>query len=181
MFDEELKSRFVGTRVTIDMVKFFDEGVTEYTEREGYLYDGPWELALQTGGVTGTGISSPSALMQNTLDSISQKKIAPFLSDIVLKPSPTYWALQRSGKHVTGAELVFPLLTQEEPTGGAFWGDQVLNTAGIHSIQPANQVWRAYYQVCSIPALDIILGSGGASAIDVVKAKMQTCSASLLP
>ena len=132
-------------------------------------------------GVVGTGIQSPSALMQGTLDAISQKKIAPFLSDIVLKPSPTYWALQRSGKHVTGAELVFPLLTQEEPTGGAFWGDQVLNTAVVDSIQPSNQVWRAYYQVCSIPTLDIILGSGGASAIDVVKAKMQACAASLLP
>jgi hypothetical protein len=133
------------------------------------------------GGITGTGIQQPSALMQLTLDSISQKKIAPFLSDIVLKPSPTWWALQRSGKHVTGAELIFPLLYEEEPTGGAFWGDQVLNTSVIDSIQPANQVWRAYYQVCAIATLDIILGSGGASAVDVVKAKMQACAASLLP
>ncbi len=132
-------------------------------------------------GVIGTGISSPSALLQGTLDAISQKKIAPFLSDIVIKPSPTHWALQRSGKHVTGAELVFPLLTQEEPTGGAFWGDQLLNTSVIDSIQPANQVWRAYYQAAAIPTLDVILGSGGASAIDVVKAKMQVCAASLLP
>jgi hypothetical protein len=132
-------------------------------------------------GVVGTGISSPSALMQNTLDAISQKKLAPFMSDIVLNPSPEYWAFQRSGKHVTGAELVFPLLTQEEPTGGAFWGDQILNTSIIDSIQPANQVWRAYYQSCAVPVLDIILGSGGASAIDVVKAKMQACAASLLP
>jgi hypothetical protein len=132
-------------------------------------------------GVIGTGISSPSALLQNTLDAISQKKIAPFLSDIVIKPSPTHWALQRSGKHVTGAELIFPLLTQEEPTGGAFWGDQLLNTSVIDSIQPANQVWRAYYQSAAIPTLDVILGSGGASAIDVVKAKMQVCAASLLP
>lgn len=131
-------------------------------------------------GVVGTGIYSPSALIVNTLDSIAQKKIAPFLSDIVLNPSPTYWAFQRSGKHVTGAELVFPLLTQEETTGGAFWGDQVLNTSVVDSIQPANQVWRAYYQSCAIPTLDIILGSGGASAIDVVKAKMQVCAGSLL-
>lgn len=132
-------------------------------------------------GVIGTGVSSPSALMVNTLDAISQKKIAPFMSDIVLKPSPEYWAFQRSGKHVTGAELVFPLLTQEEPTGGAFWGDQILNTSVVDSIQPANQVWRAYYQSCAVPVLDIILGSGGASAIDVVKGKMQACAASLLP
>lgn len=132
-------------------------------------------------GVVGTGISSPTALLQGTLDAISQKKIAPFLSDIVIKPSPTHWALQRSGKHITGAELVFPLLTQEEPTGGAFYGDQLLNTSVIDSIQPANQVWRFYYQACAIPTTDIIIGSGGASAIDVVKAKMQVCAASLLP
>src|ERR1700742_4253895 len=116
--------------------------------------------------ITGTGINSPSALLVNTLDSLVQKKVAPFMSDIVLKPSPTYWALQRSGKHVTGGELVFPLLTQEEPTGGAFWGDQTLNTSTVDSIQPANQVWRAYYQSVAVPTLDIILGSGGASAID---------------
>lgn len=175
MFEELKKTVTISTRVVFDMETM------QVIERDSYEYSGPMALALQTGGVTGTGISSPSALMQNTLDSISQKKIAPFLSDIVLNPSPTYWALQRSGKHVTGAELVFPLLTQEEPTGGAFWGDQVLNTSVVDSIQPANQVWRAYYQVCAIPTLDIILGSGGASAIDVVKAKMQTCAASLLP
>jgi len=134
-----------------------------------------------TTGAIGTGINQPSALIVNTLDALTQKRIAPFVSDITLKPSPTYWALQRSGKHVTGGELVFPLLTQEEPTGGAFWGDQVLNTSVVDSIQPANQVWRAYYQNCAVPTLDIILGSGGASAVDVVKAKMQACAASLLP
>ena len=174
MEDVKLQPQY-STRVV------FDIETGALLERDSHTYDGPWALCLQTGGVTGTGISSPSAFLQNLLDSISQKKIAPFISDIVLNPSPTYWAFQRSGKRVTGAELVFPLLTQEEPTGGAFWGDQTLNTATVDSIQPANQVWRAYYQTCAIPTLDIILGSGGASAIDVVKAKMQTCAASLLP
>lgn len=180
---DELKfsaSSFLSTHTVYTRVVFDMETMQEQCS-ESYDYSGSWDLALQTGGVVGTGISSPTALMQNTLDSISQKKIAPFLSDIVLKPSPTYWAFQRSGKHVTGGELVFPLLTQEEPTGGAFWGDQVLNTSVIDSVQPANQVWRAYYQSVAIPTLDIILGSGGASAIDVVKAKMQTCAASFLP
>lgn len=134
-----------------------------------------------TTGQIGTGINSPSALLVNTLDSLTQKKIAPFISDITLRPSPTYWALQRSGKHITGGELVFPLLVQEENTGGYFWGDMILNTAVIDSLRPANQVWRAAYQNISIPTLDIILGSGGASAIDVVKAKMQVGAASLLP
>lgn len=169
---ELLKQRWISTKVVIDMETM------AVVEKEGYLYDGP---VAECAGVTGTGINQPSALLVNTLDSITQKKIAPFLSDIVLKPSPTYWALQRSGKHVTGGELVFPLLTLEEPTGGAFWGDQVLNTSVVDSVQPANQVWRGYYQTIAIPTMDIILGSGGASAIDVVKAKMQTGAASLLP
>jgi hypothetical protein len=172
MKDVNEKTVTISTRVVIDMATM------EVVERDSYEYSGPMELCV---GVTGTGISSPSAFLVNTLDSIAQKKIAPYISDIVLNPSPTYWAFQRSGKHVTGAELVFPLLTQEEPTGSAFWGDQVLNTSTVDSIQPANQVWRAYYQNCSIPTMDIILGSGGASAIDLVKAKMQTCAASLLP
>lgn len=138
-------------------------------------------MALQYGGVVGTGLSSPSAFLQNTLDSLTQKFIQPSVSDIVINPSPTYWAFQRSGKHITGGELVFPLLTQEEPTGGAFWGDQLLNTSTVDSIQPANQVWRGYYQSCAIPTMDLILGSGGASAINVLKAKMQACAASFLP
>jgi hypothetical protein len=137
--------------------------------------------AVQTGGVIGTGIQSPSALIQNTLDAIVQKKIAPYLSDIVNKPSPTHWALQRSGKHVTGAELVFPLLSAEDPTGGAFYGDQLLNTGVVDNVIPANQVWRFYYQNVAIATTDIIMGSGGASAIDLVKAKMQIAAASLLP
>lgn len=138
-------------------------------------------MAIQTGGVIGTGISSPSALIQNTLDALVQKKIAPYLSDIVNKPSPTHWALQRSGKHVTGGELVFPLLAAEDPTGGSFYGDQILNTGVIDNVIPANQIWRFYYQNAAIATTDIILSSGGASAVDLVKAKMQIASASLLP
>jgi len=137
--------------------------------------------ALQYGGVVGTGISSPSALIQNTLDALVSKKIAPYLSDIVNKPSPVHWALQRSGKHVTGGELVFPLLSAEDPTGGAFYGDQLLNTGVIDNVIPANQVWRFYYQNVAIATTDIIMAAGGASAIDLVKAKMQIAAASLLP
>jgi hypothetical protein len=132
-------------------------------------------------GVVGTGIYSPPALMQNTLDALTQKKIAPYLADIVNKPSPTHWALQRSGKHVTGGALIFPLLTAEDPAGGAFWGDQNLNTSVFDPVIPAEQQWRFYYQNIAIATTDIILGSGGASAVDIVKAKMQIGAASLLP
>jgi len=138
-------------------------------------------IAPHFAGVVGTGIQSPSALMQNTLDALVQKKIAPYLSDIVNKPSPTHWALQRSGKHVTGGELVFPLLAAEDPNGGAFYGDQLLNTGVVDNVIPANQVWRFYHQNISIATTDLILGSGGASTVDLVKAKMQIGAASLLP
>ena len=132
-------------------------------------------------GVVGTGIYSPPALMQNTLDALVQKKIAPYMADIVNKPSPTHWALQRSGKHVTGGALIFPLLTAEDPAGGAFYGDQNLNTSVFDPVIPAEQQWRFYYQNVAIATTDIVLGSGGASAIDIVKAKMQIAAASLLP
>jgi hypothetical protein len=132
-------------------------------------------------GVIGTGISSPTAQLINTLDSIGQKLIYPSLGDIVFKPSPTFWALTRNGKKFSaGAEIVYPLATTEEPTGGAYYGDQLLNTAVIDSIQPANQVWRAYYQAVSIPVTDIILGRGGPAGLDLVKVKMQMGAASFL-
>lgn len=132
-------------------------------------------------GVIGTGISSPTAQLINTLDSIGQKLIYPSLGDITFKPSPTFWALTRNGKKFSaGAEIVYPLITLEEPTGGAYYGDQLLNTAVIDSIQPANQVWRAYYQSISIPVTDIILGRGGPAGLDLVKVKMQVGAASFL-
>lgn len=132
-------------------------------------------------GVIGTGISSPTAQLINTLDSIGQKLIYPSLGDITFKPSPTFWALTRNGKKFSsGAEIVYPLATIEEPTGGAYYGDQLLNTAVIDSIQPANQVWRAYYQAVSIPVTDIILGRGGPAGLDLVKVKMQMGAASFL-
>src|ERR1035438_4550534 len=138
-------------------------------------------IAPQMAGVVGTGIQSPPALMQNTLDALVQKKIAPYMADIVNKPSPTLWALQRSGKHVTGGALIFPLLTAEDPAGGSVYGDMNLNTSVFDPIIPAEQQWRFYYQNVAIATTDIILGSGGASAIDIVKAKMQIAAASLLP
>jgi hypothetical protein len=132
-------------------------------------------------GVVGTGVQSPTAQLINTLDSVGQKLIYPALGDIVFKPSPAFWALMRNGKKFSaGAEIVYPLATTEETTGGAYYGDQLLNTAVVDSIQPANQVWRAYYQAVSIPVTDIILGRGGPAGLDLVKVKMQICSASFL-
>src|SRR5260370_17199808 len=65
-------------------------------------------------------------------------------------------------------------------TGGAYFGDMLLNTAVVDSIQPATQVWRSYYQSISIPTLDIILNRGQAGILPLVKTKFQAGCGSLL-
>jgi hypothetical protein len=39
------------------------------------------------------------------------------------------WALVRRGKKMAGGALVYPEFYQEETTGGAYYGAQLLNTA----------------------------------------------------
>ena len=128
--------------------------------------------------VIGTGINTPPAELVNTMTAITQKYIVPILADQVLKPSGTWWAFTRKGKKFKGGELVYPLLTAEELTGGAYYGDQLLNTAVTDSIQPADQVWRHYYQAVSLPVTDIIANQG--SGLDIVQLKMEAASGSLL-
>jgi hypothetical protein len=132
--------------------------------------------------IQGSGINTPPAQLVNTLNSITEKGILPYLGDEVFLPSPIFWWFARKGtNHMfrTG-ELVYPLVTAEEMTGGAYYGDQLLDTAVIDSIQPANQVWKFYYQSLSLPVTDIILNRGGTSALDLVKTKFKVASASFL-
>ncbi len=131
-------------------------------------------------GVTGTGISSPSAQLLNTLDSISQKFILPEISDQIFIPSPAFWKFTKDGKHFYGGELVYPLATAEDLNGGAYYGDQLLNTAVVDNIQPANQLWRFYYQSCAIPLTDLTLNAGPTGIINLAKAKWQIATASIL-
>ena len=130
--------------------------------------------------VVGLGLASPPVMLSNTVNAISQKYIVPILGDNVFKPSPVFWALTREGKKFGAGELVFPEINQEETPGGAYFGDQLLDTSVIDSIAPANQQWRPYRQPISIPITDIILNRGGAGNLDIVKAKYQTASASFL-
>jgi hypothetical protein len=128
----------------------------------------------------GTGIESPSAQLTNTLTATTQKHIVPALGDNIFKPSPTFWAFTRKGKKLSGGEIVYPEINQEETTGGAYYGDQLLNTAVVDSISPANQKWRFYYQSISIPVTDLILNKGAAGSLDVLKLKFQIASGSFL-
>jgi len=130
------------------------------------------------GGVFGTGINAPPAVLQATMDAITQKAIEPVLADQVMNPSATFWALCRKGKVFKGGELIYPLLFTEELTGGAYVGAQLLNTTVTDSIQPANQVWRDYYEAISIPVTDVIRNSG--SGLDIIQMKVEAASSSFL-
>ena len=130
--------------------------------------------------VVGLGLASPPVQLSNTVNAISQKYIVPVLGDNVFKPSPVFWALTREGKKFGAGELVFPEIYQEELPGGAYYGDQLLDTSVVDSIQPANQQWKPYRQPIVIPVTDIILNRGGAGNLDLIKAKFQTASASFL-
>jgi hypothetical protein len=132
-------------------------------------------------GTIGTGISQPSAQLVATLNAITQKYIFPTIGDQVFIPSPLFWGLTKRGKDIReGAEIVYPLATTEEMTGGSYYGDQLLNTTVVDSIQPANQVWRPYYQSVAVPVTDIILGRGGPMGLDLVRSKMEIGGASFL-
>lgn len=130
--------------------------------------------------VVGMGLASPPVQLSNTVNAISQKYIVPVLGDNVFKPSPVFWALCRDGKKFGAGELVFPEITQEESPGGAYFGDQLLDTSVVDSVQPANQQWRPYRQPIVIPITDIILNRGGSGNLDLIKTKYQIASASFL-
>ena len=130
--------------------------------------------------VVGLGLTSPPVQLSNTVNAISQKYIVPVLGDNVFKPSPVFWALTREGKKFGAGELIFPEIYQEETPGGAYYGDQLLDTSVVDSIQPANQQWKPYRQPIVLPVTDIILNRGGAGNLDIIKAKYQTASASFL-
>jgi hypothetical protein len=130
--------------------------------------------------VVGLGLASPPVQLSNTVNAISQKFIVPVLGDNVFKPSPVFWALTREGKRFGAGELIFPEIYQEELPGGAYYGDQLLDTSVVDSVQPANQQWKPYRQPVVIPITDIILNRGGSNNLDIIRAKFQTASGSLL-
>lgn len=129
-------------------------------------------------GVTGIGLSNPPLTLVNTMNAISQKYVVPTLGDTIFIPSPSWWALTRLGKKYGMGEIVYPEITQEEMTGGAYFGDQLLDTAVVDSVQPANQLWRFYRQSLAIPITDVILNRGG--YLNLVKAKYEIAAASFL-
>lgn len=136
--------------------------------------------AITAAGAQGTGLQQPPVALLNTANAITQKYILPVLGDQVLVPSPALWAMTRNGKKFSGGELVYALLNQEEMTGGAYWGTQLLDTTVVDSIVPADQVWKFYRQSISIPLTDVILNRGGAGALDLIRSKYQVATGSFM-
>lgn len=131
-------------------------------------------------GNVGTGIQGPPAQLLGTMNAITQKYVLPSIGDTVLKPSPVFWAMTKKGIRQQGGELVYGELTAEETTGGAYFGDQLLQTAVVDSVQPATQVWRSYYQSVAIPVLDAILNRGQSGILPIMRTKFEIACGSLL-
>lgn len=128
----------------------------------------------------GLGINSPPAQLVSTLNSTTLKLVVPELSDQVLIPSPFFWMAVRDGVKKTGGEVVYPLLTAEEQTGGAYFGDQPLQTQVVDTVQPANQLWRHYYQSTAIPFTDLIENSGPEGILKLAQTKWEIAASSFL-
>lgn len=163
------KVRLISTRVVIDIATM---GVIE---KDSYEYTGS---VAECAGVVGMGLSNPSITLVNTMNAISEKYVIPTLGDVAFTPSPVFWFFTKDGKKMGRGEIVYPEVTQEEMTGGAYYGDQLLDTQVIDSIVPANQLWRFYRQSLAIPITDIILNRGG--TLSILKAKTEIASASFL-
>jgi hypothetical protein len=130
---------------------------------------------------TGFGLSQPPVALMKTADAITQKYVAPVLADAVMKPSPSFWRMTRLGKKLQGGgSIVWPVLYTEETSGGAYWGTQVLDTAAIDSVQPAELQWTFYNQPITIPYTDVLLNSGSTGVLDLIKLKEETAMASFL-
>lgn len=130
----------------------------------------------------GTGLSSPPVTLLNTMDAITQKYIYPVLGDTVFTPSPTLWSLIKR-KPVDlrgGGAIVYPIINQEEIQGGAYTGAQILDSAVVDSISPAEQQWRSYQQPIVLPVLDMLMNRGGQDAVDILTAKFEVVTGSML-
>ena len=91
---------------------------------------------MAAGGV-GAQLSQPPVTLINTSNALTQKHFSRTLVDSVFKPSTLYWRLTRLGRRFTGGAIVWPVINQEELTGGAYWGAQLLSTDVTDSMQPA--------------------------------------------
>lgn len=135
---------------------------------------------MAAGGI-GSQLSQPPVSLINTANAFTKKYFAPTIADAILLPSPTLWRMTRKGNKIKGGgAIVWPVLSQEELTGGAYYGAQTLDTSAVDSVQPAELQWKFYYQSIVIPYTDYLLNQGAGESVDLVRGKEQIAMGSLL-
>lgn len=129
----------------------------------------------------GVSVSQPPVTLVNTANAVTQKYFRKQLVDAWANPSPTWWRLTRLGiKQEGGSAIVLPVSYQEETTGGAYWGANLLDTTMVDSVQPAEWQWKHYYQSIVVPYTDMLFNGGEAKVLDLIKVKEEVAMASLL-
>jgi hypothetical protein len=132
-------------------------------------------------GSIGSSLSQPPVTILNTGNAITKKYFTPLLADSIFKPSPMWWSMTRLGKKLRGGgAIVWPNVTSEETTGGAYWGVQKVDTTPTDSTQPAELQWKGYQQAIVIPIMDALLNEGEGEVLNLVKVKDETAMGSLL-
>src|SRR5262245_4856553 len=135
---------------------------------------------MAAGGI-GSQLSQPPVTLIATGNAITKKYFTPMLADSIFVPSPTWWTITRLGKkQYGGGSIVWPPVTSEESTGGAYFGPQILPTTPTDSIQPAEIQWKWYQQAIVIPIPDMLMNQGDGEVVPFVKAKQETAMGSLL-
>lgn len=135
---------------------------------------------MAAGGI-GSQLSQPPAALINTANAFTKKYFAPTLADSIFKPSPTWWRMVRMGMDIKGGgAIVWPVVSTEETTGGAYYGAQLLDTSASDSAQPAELQWKFYYESIVIPYTDYLLNAGVGEAVPLIRAKEEIAMGSLL-
>jgi hypothetical protein len=128
----------------------------------------------------GASNSTPPLVLINTADAFTRKYFAPMLVDAWGVPSTSWWRITRNGVKTQGSAIVVPVSTGEDTSGGAYWGAQIVDTNMVDNAVPAQWEWKGYSQPIVIPYTDVLLNSGPTQVIDIIKAKEEIASSSLL-
>jgi len=130
--------------------------------------------------MAGTGLSQPPVALLNTMNAATQQYLAPFLGDVVFKPSAAWWGFTREGIFLRGGgALTYPILSTLESSGGPYWGAQLLDTNIEDNVVPATQVWRPYAKPIVIPYTDLMMNRGYGS-LDLLQIKYESATLTFL-
>jgi hypothetical protein len=118
----------------------------------------------------GNAVDSTMVQLVNTINSISQKYIEPTIYDQVLKRSPLLYRFWRKGPKIDGRPAIqWPCITGTKQNGGTYTGAGQLAHGVEDLIQPAEVLWRHYYEDVTIPKTDILKCGGADGIADLVK------------